>query len=141
MHIVIITILSTAPLPHVFAPKAMKPLSIFYWVATGFILKDLFSYPLLLVSLLISTSLTLRLYRSFFYMVPKISLSMPILIYSMLLFPSSAPQSDLRSSRLFRQCKSVARGCFVLFETVATNGPFWRLSPTTHMLIFELSMN
>ena len=96
----------------------MKPQSIFYWVVVGFIFKGLFSCLLLLISLLVSTSLIPELYHISFYMVPKISLSMPIQISSMLLLPSSAPQSDLRSSRLSRWCKNVARGCFcVVWES------------------------
>ena len=42
MHIVLITISSIAHLPHVYALKAMKTRSIFYWVVVGFILKELF---------------------------------------------------------------------------------------------------
>ena len=94
-------------MPHVYAPKAMKPPNIFYWVAIGFTPKDLLSCPLLLTSLLLSTSLTLKPCLTFFCMVPRIFPSTPILISSMLLLLSSAPQSDLRSSKLFRGCKRV----------------------------------
>ena len=124
MHIVTTTISSTAPLPHVYAPKAMKPLSIFYWVVIGSTLKDLFSCPLLLTSLQLLTSLTPKLSPIFFYMDLKTSLSMLIRIFSMLLLPSSAPPSDSRSLKLFRRCKSVARGCLMLFKKVATKRNF-----------------
>ena len=87
--------------------------------------QDLLSCPLLLTSLLLSTSLTLKPCLTFFCMVPRIFPSMPILISSMLLLLSSAPQSDLRSSKLFRGCKRVLLE--VVLKTFVTTASYSNL--------------